>query len=91
MAKDLVRTRRHVQKFYQMKTQLQGIALRIQVLDTSHIYVLLVDSAKQRSNGSGNERSYKGTIVLLLLLTLATRYYESEHESPRDSTYSNGI
>ena|ERR1700723_1112481 len=31
MAKDLVRTRRHVQKFYQMKTQLQGIALRIQV------------------------------------------------------------
>lgn len=31
MAKDLVRTRRHIQKFYQMKTQLQGIALRIQV------------------------------------------------------------
>jgi len=31
MAKDLVRTRRHIQKFYQMKTQLQGISLRIQV------------------------------------------------------------
>ena len=93
MAKDLVRTRRHVQKFYQMKTQLQGIALRIQVLDTSHIYAddLLADCAKQRSNGSGNERSYKGIILLLLLPTLATRYYESEHESSRNSTYSNGI
>ncbi|CAN6622371.1 DOA4-independent degradation protein 4 [Trichomonascus vanleenenianus] len=30
MAKDLVRTRRYIQKFYQMKTQLQAISLRIQ-------------------------------------------------------------
>jgi len=32
MAKDLVRTRRYVQKFYQMRTQLQAIGLRIQTL-----------------------------------------------------------
>ncbi|KAF8974867.1 ESCRT-III subunit protein did4, partial [Entomortierella lignicola] len=32
MAKDLVRTRRHIQKFYQMKTQLQAVSLRIQGL-----------------------------------------------------------
>jgi charged multivesicular body protein 2A len=31
MAKDLVRTRHHVQKFYAMKTQLQAVGLRIQV------------------------------------------------------------
>ncbi len=31
MAKDLVRTRRHIQTFYQMRTQLQAVALRIQV------------------------------------------------------------
>lgn len=31
MAKDLVRTRRNVQKFYQMKTQLQAVGLRMQV------------------------------------------------------------
>lgn len=31
MAKDLVRTRRHVQNFYQMRTQLQAVSLRIQV------------------------------------------------------------
>lgn len=31
MAKDLVRTRRYVQKFYNMRTQLQGVSLRIQV------------------------------------------------------------
>lgn len=30
MAKDLVRTRRYVSKFYTMKTQLQAISLRIQ-------------------------------------------------------------
>lgn len=32
MAKDLVRTRRYVQKFYQMRTQLQAVELRIQTL-----------------------------------------------------------
>ena len=31
-AKDLVRTRRYIQKFYQMRTQLQAISLRIQVI-----------------------------------------------------------
>ncbi|PWN21699.1 Snf7-domain-containing protein [Microstroma glucosiphilum] len=31
-AKDLVRTRKHIQKFYQMKTQLQAVSLRIQTL-----------------------------------------------------------
>jgi charged multivesicular body protein 2A len=30
-AKDLVRTRRYIEKFYSMKTQLQAISLRIQV------------------------------------------------------------
>ncbi|KAI8873056.1 Snf7-domain-containing protein [Ramicandelaber brevisporus] len=32
MAKDLVRTRAHVQKFYNMRTQLQAVSLRIQTL-----------------------------------------------------------
>ena len=32
MAKDLVRTRRYVQRFYQMRTQLQAVGLRIQTL-----------------------------------------------------------
>lgn len=31
MAKDLVRTRKYIQKFYAMKTQLQAVELRIQV------------------------------------------------------------
>jgi len=35
MAKDLVRTRRYIQKFYEMKTQLQAVSLRIQVNKTS--------------------------------------------------------
>ena len=32
MAKDLVRTRKYIQKFYQMRTQLQAVSLRIQTL-----------------------------------------------------------
>ncbi|QRW14291.1 DID4-class E vacuolar-protein sorting and endocytosis factor-like protein [Ceratobasidium sp. AG-Ba] len=32
MSKDLVRTRRYIQKFYQMRTQLQAVGLRIQTL-----------------------------------------------------------
>lgn len=31
-AQDLVRTRRYIQKFYQMRTQLQGVSLRIQTM-----------------------------------------------------------
>lgn len=34
-AKDLVRTRRYIEKFYSMKTQLQAISLRIQTLRTN--------------------------------------------------------
>ncbi|ORX54857.1 hypothetical protein BCR36DRAFT_322308 [Piromyces finnis] len=35
MAKDLVRTRRYIQKFYEMKTQLQAVSLRIQTLQSN--------------------------------------------------------
>jgi len=31
MAKDLVRTRNHIEKFYKMRTQLQTVGLRLQV------------------------------------------------------------
>ncbi len=32
MAKDLIRTRRYIHKFYQIRTQLQAVGLRIQTL-----------------------------------------------------------
>jgi len=32
MAKDLVRTRNHIKKFYLMKANIQAIALKIQVI-----------------------------------------------------------
>ena len=35
MAKDLVRTRRHITKFYQMKTHLQGVSLKLQTLKSN--------------------------------------------------------
>lgn len=33
MAKDLVRTRAHIEKFYKMRTELQTVSLRLQVRD----------------------------------------------------------
>ncbi|KAJ3193676.1 Charged multivesicular body protein 2A [Irineochytrium annulatum] len=35
MAKDLVRTRRYIQKFYQMRTQLQAVSLRVQTMQSN--------------------------------------------------------
>ncbi|TPX35738.1 hypothetical protein SmJEL517_g01954 [Synchytrium microbalum] len=35
MAKDLVRTRRYIQKFYNMRTQLQAVGLRMQTLQST--------------------------------------------------------
>lgn len=43
-AKDLVRTRRYIEKFYSMRSQLQKISLRLQVRATSTpIYARLVN------------------------------------------------
>ncbi|EPZ31671.1 hypothetical protein ROZALSC1DRAFT_28727 [Rozella allomycis CSF55] len=36
MAKDLVRTRRYIQKFFEMKAQLQAVSLRIQTMKSNH-------------------------------------------------------
>jgi len=38
-AKDLVRTRRYIEKFYSMRTQLQAISLRIQVFAPPNLMV----------------------------------------------------
>ena len=35
MAKDLVRTRQHITKFYTLKSHLQGVSLRMQVEHTA--------------------------------------------------------
>lgn len=39
MAKDLVRTRHQVEKFYKLKSQLQGVSLRIQVCDCIYCFI----------------------------------------------------
>ncbi|KAK4391849.1 Vacuolar protein sorting-associated protein 21 [Sesamum angolense] len=36
MAKDLIRTRHQIEKFYKLKSQLQGVSLRIQTLKSTH-------------------------------------------------------
>lgn len=51
MAKDLVRTRRYVQKFYQMRTQLQAVGLRIQTLRSNQQMADAMRGATRVSRG----------------------------------------
>ena len=70
MAKDLVRTRNHVKKFYLMKANIQAISLKLQVLcgqDTSiydHVCkcscILFPDTAVASSYGQSHAGSDKG-------------------------------
>jgi charged multivesicular body protein 2A len=58
MAKDLVRTRQHITKFYTMRSQLQAVSLRLEVLSLSYHfffflccnYLLYVDGQICRSD-----------------------------------------
>ncbi|KAI7834735.1 Snf7-domain-containing protein [Kickxella alabastrina] len=57
MAKDLVRTRRYIQKFYKMKTSLQGVALRIQTMSSNQQMATAMrgaTSAMKSMNGTMN-------------------------------------
>ncbi|KAK4861015.1 hypothetical protein LT330_003931 [Penicillium expansum] len=59
-AKDLVRTRRYIQKFYQMRTQLQAISLRIQFYDA-----LTIAASKTVRSNEQMMQSMKGATMLL--------------------------
>ncbi|XP_049849681.1 charged multivesicular body protein 2a homolog 2-like [Schistocerca gregaria] len=39
MAKDLVRTRKHIEKVYKMKVQLQAVSMRLQTINSQHLMV----------------------------------------------------
>lgn len=56
-AKDLVRTRRYIGKFYQMRTQLQAISLRIQVWIPTRCWkaVLGIDELSGRLSEATNK------------------------------------
>ena len=86
-AKDLVRTRRYITKFYQMRTQLQAISLRIQVCWVTFVsrvvvYVLMgrSDSTKQRANDAEHERR-----------DTAAGQHEPTDESSCATTNSDGV
>lgn len=68
-AKDLVRTRRYIQKFYQMRTQLQAISLRIQVasLDPPCVEMRrwLTSTPKTVRSNEQMMQSMKGATMLL--------------------------
>ena len=67
-AKDLVRTRRYITKFYQMRTQLQAISLRIQVSKTIHTSQLQHTNHAYPQTVRSNEQmmqSMKGATQLL--------------------------
>ncbi|KAJ3414267.1 Charged multivesicular body protein 2A [Chytridiales sp. JEL 0842] len=72
MAKDLVRTRRYIQKFYQMKTQLQGVSLRIQTMRSNQA---MADAMK------GVTKAMRGMNKSINLPEIAKIMMEFEKES----------
>ena len=64
MAKDLVRTRRYVQKFYQMRTQLQAVGLRIQTLRSNQQMAEAMRGAT-RVSGRRCNRAYPASLTSL--------------------------
>ena len=92
-AKDLVRTRRYIEKFYSMRTQLQAISLRIQVRYLSHFWFWVlgermerwliwrrVDCEDERADDASYERRNR-----------CTGEYESQYESPGAAENSDGV
>jgi hypothetical protein len=86
-AKDLVRTRRYIEKFYSMETQLKAISLRIQVFllyFRGYVWVetdsLLADCEDECADDGRDEGSNPGV-----------GQYESQHESPTIAEDSDGV
>ena len=75
---------RYIQKFYQMRTQLQAISLRIQVSvlirRQSTITDNVADGTKQRADDAVHERSDK-----------ATGHYEQADEPPGIDENRHGV
>ena len=62
MAKDLVRTRRYVQKFYQMRTQLQAVSLRIQTLRSNQ---QMADAMRGATRVSHHMRGFEIFVLII--------------------------
>ncbi|CAI7582043.1 hypothetical protein N7509_005524 [Penicillium cosmopolitanum] len=59
-AKDLVRTRRYIQKFYQMRTQLQAISLRIQTVRSNEQMMQSMKGATKLLGGMNRQMNLPG-------------------------------
>lgn len=89
-----MRTRNYVQKFYNMRTQLQAVGLRIQVLDAgSIVYLHVKDNEIHTSNGGRNERVYKGTIITPFACNTKTGNDDDEqaNEPPSNAKNYDGV
>lgn len=60
MAKDLVRTRNYIQKFYQMKTQIQGISLKLQGVRSNQQMMQSMRGATKLLSGMNQQMNLPG-------------------------------
>lgn len=81
MAKDLVRTRRYVQKFYQMRTQLQAVELRIQTLRSNQ---QMADAMRGATRVNGFVLNRLIVCCGLTSIILGYGFHESWPESTRN-------
>ena len=87
MAKDLVRTRRYVSKFYQMRTQLQAVSLRLQTLRSNEQMAVAMKGATKVS------ASYKQAIPFsdLPFLCIGDVEYVKDDEPPANKQDPPGL
>lgn len=86
MAKDLVRTRRHIHKFYQMKTQLQAVSLRIQTLRSNQQMAEAMKGAT-RVSSLCSTCSPPPKLTDTCDSSAGHGNHESQHESARDPAH----
>ena len=86
-AKDLVRTRRYIQKFYQMRTQLQAISLRIQTVRSNEQMMQSMKGATSTCSAETCKRKPRGRLTH----GSAPGQHESADEPPRAATHRHGV
>eukprot|EP01051_Picozoa_sp_SAG22_P012810 SAG22_NODE_1367_length_4592_cov_15.327436_2_plen_204_part_00 len=85
MAKDLVRTRRHVTKFYQMKTHLQGVSLKLQTLKSNQAMADAMSGATRAMMSMNAQMNMPQLQAIMRQFEMQDQMLESKQEMMEDA------
>ncbi|KAJ1995128.1 ESCRT-III subunit protein did4 [Coemansia spiralis] len=85
MAKDLVRTRRYVQKFYKMRTSLQGVALRVQTMSSNQEMSVAMRGATNAMKSMNKSMNLPGMQKVLMDFERESEVMDMKEEMMNDA------